>query len=105
VRSSDVVARLGGDEFAILLGGVRSIELAETVADKVLAAASRPFDIDGHDVRVSASIGVAVMRPEDAGLRELLARADTMLYKAKAAGRGRQVSQRQDADVAEVPGA
>jgi diguanylate cyclase (GGDEF)-like protein len=108
VRSSDVVARLGGDEFAILLGGVRSIELAETVADKVLAAASRPFDIDGHDVRVSASIGVAVMKPEDAGLRELLARADGMLYKAKAAGRGRQVSQREVLDtaaVAEVPGA
>jgi diguanylate cyclase (GGDEF)-like protein len=81
-----------GDEFAILLRGECDIEAAEAVADKVLAAASQPFDIDGRSVRVSASIGVAVMARTDAGLHELLSRADGLLYRAKAAGRGRQVS-------------
>ncbi len=92
VRSSDYVARLGGDEFAILLTGTCNIEAAEAVATKVLAAASEPFDVEGQTLRVSASVGVAVMAQADASLRELLARADRMLYQAKAAGRGRQFS-------------
>jgi diguanylate cyclase (GGDEF)-like protein/PAS domain S-box-containing protein len=87
VRSSDTVARLGGDEFVILLPGAGNNGAAEAVARKVLAAASRPFDIDGHSVCVSASIGVAALAHPDEGLRELLARADMLLYRAKAAGR------------------
>ena len=93
VRASDVVARLGGDEFAILLDGDCPLAAACTVADKVLAAASAPFDIAGQRLQVTASIGVAVMEAADAGLDALLARADAMMYRAKAAGRGRQVSQ------------
>ena len=93
VRSSDVVVRLGGDEFVILLSGIRNIDTAEAVADKVLAAARRPFDIEGKQVLVSASIGVALVAPGDTGLQDLLSRADGMLYKAKAAGRGQLVSQ------------
>jgi diguanylate cyclase (GGDEF)-like protein len=93
VRSSDVVARLGGDEFVILLSGVNNLATAEAVADKVLAAASLAFDIEGRSVRVSASIGVALMAQADVGLRDLLSRADGLLYRAKAAGRGRQVSE------------
>jgi diguanylate cyclase (GGDEF)-like protein/PAS domain S-box-containing protein len=89
VRLSDGVARLGGDEFAILLTGVADHAIARAVADKVLAAASRPFDIDGIHIRVSASVGVAVAAQTDKGWRELMARADTLLYRAKAAGRGR----------------
>jgi diguanylate cyclase (GGDEF)-like protein/PAS domain S-box-containing protein len=93
VRSSDVVVRLGGDEFVILLSGIRDIATAEVVANKVLAAANRPFDIAGQHVCVSASIGVARMAPHDTQLQDLLSRADGMLYQAKAAGRGRLVSQ------------
>jgi diguanylate cyclase (GGDEF)-like protein/PAS domain S-box-containing protein len=100
VRSSDVVARLGGDEFAILLPGVPDLATASAVADKVLAAASRPFNLDSDSVNVSASIGVAMMQPGDAGLPDLMARADAMLYRAKAAGRGRQVA---DHDQAAAP--
>jgi diguanylate cyclase (GGDEF)-like protein/PAS domain S-box-containing protein len=95
VRNTDVVARLGGDEFVILLCGVRDLATAQVVADKVLAAASQPFEIEGQRVQVSASIGVAVSTQGDGGLRELLHRADGMLYRAKAAGRGRQASAEQ----------
>jgi diguanylate cyclase (GGDEF)-like protein/PAS domain S-box-containing protein len=90
VRASDVVARLGGDEFAILLSGVRDGATAQAVADKVLAAASAPFDLDGVQVGVSASIGVAFAAHPERGWRELVARADQLLYRAKAAGRGCQ---------------
>ncbi|WP_290869459.1 diguanylate cyclase [Aquabacterium sp.] len=92
VRSSDLVTRLGGDEFAIVLTGVHDLATAEAVADKVLAAASRPFDIEGQRLRVSASIGVALMAPDDQTLEAVMLRADRLLYRAKAAGRGRKVS-------------
>lgn len=95
VRSSDLVARLGGDEFAVLLAGAGSLVAAEAVADKVLAAAAAPFDIDGRAVQVGASIGVAVMAHDAMGLPELMAQADRELYRAKAGGRGRRVSQAQ----------
>jgi diguanylate cyclase (GGDEF)-like protein/PAS domain S-box-containing protein len=93
VRSTDLVARLGGDEFAVLLAGAASLAAAELVADKVLAAAALPFDIDGQAVQVGASIGVAVMAHDAMGLPELMAQADRELYRAKAGGRGRWVSQ------------
>lgn len=88
VRSTDVVARVGGDEFAILLAGMHDLRRARIVADKVLCAAERPFEVDGVPVSVGASIGVAVLPPEQASLRALLAQADVQLYRAKSAGRG-----------------
>jgi diguanylate cyclase (GGDEF)-like protein/PAS domain S-box-containing protein len=93
VRSSDFVARIGGDEFVILLTGVSDLSTAEIVADKVLEAASLPFEIDGQAMCVSASIGVALVAQADAGIHDLLSRADNMLYRAKAAGRGCKFSQ------------
>jgi len=88
-RASDKVARLGGDEFAVLLAGVRDPEDACRVADKVLAAARAPFEVDGRSLGVTASIGVAFDVQPQAGWRELVARADAMLYRAKAQGRDR----------------
>ena len=89
VRATDVVARLGGDEFTILLSGVSDAALAMRVADKVLAAAREPFVLDGCSLTVSASVGVALGLQPQAGWRDLVARADAMLYRAKAQGRGR----------------
>lgn len=89
VRATDVVARLGGDEFTILLPGVADPAQAMRVADKVLAAARAPFELDGCTLAVSASVGVALGLQPQAGWRELVARADAMLYRAKAEGRGR----------------
>lgn len=89
VRSSDVVARLGGDEFAILLPGVQQASQAQRVAEKVLAAIREPFDLGPVALHMGASIGIAVGPPAAANWRELIGRADTMLYQAKALGRGR----------------
>jgi len=89
VRSTDVVTRLGGDEFTILLAGIADPAQALRVADKVLAAAQDPFVLDGCTVSVSASVGIALALQPKAGWRELVARADAMLYRAKAQGRGR----------------
>ncbi|MFT3955715.1 MAG: sensor domain-containing diguanylate cyclase [Piscinibacter sp.] len=92
VRTSDVVARLGGDEFAVLLPGVPDHGQAVLVADKVLAAARQPFVLDDCTLNVTASVGVALGLQPQAGWRELLGRADTMLYRAKADGRGRAMA-------------
>jgi|GEM_PF-2009372 len=89
VRSSDAVARLGGDEFAILLAGRGAAGAVDRVAENVLAAAQRPFDLGGRVGLVGASIGVAVLPRGQATLDELLRHADRQLYRAKAAGRGR----------------
>jgi diguanylate cyclase (GGDEF)-like protein/PAS domain S-box-containing protein len=88
VRPTDLVARLGGDEFVLVLAGLPGVEAAQTTADRVVAAASKPFDLHGVEVQVGASVGVAMGGDDD--WEGLLQRADAGLYKAKAAGRGRQ---------------
>jgi len=89
LRPSDTLARLGGDEFAILLDGLKDAGNAEQVADKVLAAAHAPFHIESLELRIGASIGIALWRDDEEDWRSLVQRADAMLYRAKQAGRGR----------------
>jgi|HubBroStandDraft_1064217.scaffolds.fasta_scaffold46306_2 diguanylate cyclase (GGDEF)-like protein/PAS domain S-box-containing protein len=83
VRGADVVARLGGDEFAVLSRNCIPSEAAE-MSERILDALRRPLSIDGLDLSVTASIGVATGQP---GSRDLLQRADAALYEAKRAGR------------------
>jgi diguanylate cyclase (GGDEF)-like protein/PAS domain S-box-containing protein len=86
-RASDTVARLGGDEFAILLEGVAEIEIRH-VTDRIAAAVRAPIDLDGRQVFVTVSIGIA---PTWAGLKttqELLQGADVAMYSAKNRGKG-----------------
>jgi PAS domain S-box-containing protein len=83
------LARFGGDEFAIILGGVRHPTDATRVADRIGRSLAEGYQLEGQEVFVSASIGIALSvtgydRPED-----MLRDADTALYRAKAAGRGR----------------
>lgn len=93
VRATDLVARLGGDEFAIVLPGVAELHIAQRVADKVLMAAHRPFELSGGACIVGASIGVAAQdEATQADLPGLLAQADARLYRAKSEGRGRHCS-------------
>ena len=85
----DTVARLGGDEFALLLEDASDLRGATALAEKVSAEIQRPFVVDGRDVLISASIGVALtgggsMQPE-----EVLHNADLAMYQAKAEGRAR----------------
>ncbi len=87
VRDSDTVARLGGDEFVVVLPALRSPEDAEVVAKKIKLSLGAPYNLSGHDVRSSPSIGIAIF-PEDAGdADELLRHADEAMYMTKQAGR------------------
>src|SRR5581483_1479265 len=87
-RETDTVARLGGDEFALLLEGVR-YEDSEAAADRVLDAVQSTYIIDGKEILVRASIGVAVSEGPGAYTADQLVRdADIAMYAAKAQGKG-----------------
>jgi diguanylate cyclase (GGDEF)-like protein/PAS domain S-box-containing protein len=90
-RSSDTVARLGGDEFAVLLEGIATITEVGRLADALIDTLDLPFTLDGMEVRVAASIGVAFSTP-DTGAEALLSNADIAMYHAKAAGKNRHVT-------------
>ncbi|HXW29516.1 MAG TPA: EAL domain-containing protein, partial [Xanthobacteraceae bacterium] len=87
VRDADVIARFGGDEFVILQAPISSLDQAESLATRVLDAVGGTYDLDGHKVVVTASIGIAVAKnrldPD-----QFLRNADMALYWAKAEGRG-----------------
>jgi diguanylate cyclase (GGDEF)-like protein len=94
-RGSDTVARLGGDEFAILLENVRCDEDVLVVADRVVRAMRAPITIEGKEIFVGASVGVArggVDGDEGAVTADALLRnADVAMYRAKGSGKGRHV--------------
>ncbi len=88
LSQKDTLSRLGGDEFAILLTDIQDLSYTTFVADGILDSLSFPFQLQGHEVFISASIGIAlgnltVHQPE-----HLLRDADTAMYRAKALGKG-----------------
>jgi diguanylate cyclase (GGDEF)-like protein/PAS domain S-box-containing protein len=87
VREEDTVARLGGDEFTLLVGGLREIEDAARVAEKVLQAFQEPVRLGGRDLVVTVSVGVALFPEDGADAETLLRNADNALYRAKELGR------------------
>jgi diguanylate cyclase (GGDEF)-like protein/PAS domain S-box-containing protein len=90
-RSADTVARLGGDEFSILVEGVRTVTEVERLADALIATLDMPFALNGMEVRVGASIGVA-FSTRAASAETLLSNADIAMYHAKAAGKNRHIT-------------
>ncbi len=86
-RGCDAVARLGGDEFAVLVDGVPGADEAATVATRILDALRRPVRLEGAEVAVGVSIGIATSAHADTA-EALLRDADVAMYHAKARGRG-----------------
>ncbi len=92
VRGGDVAARLGGDEFVVLLQPGVTESTAVMVADRVIASLSQTIPIDAHhQVRIGASVGIALSHGGSDVAEALLHDADLALYRAKSEGRGRHV--------------
>ncbi len=92
LRAEDTVSRLGGDEFVITAIGSESHDLTvasiSRVADRILEAAAEPVKIDGHELRGSASVGIAIYPKDGEDPEALIRNADTAMYHAKSLGRG-----------------
>jgi diguanylate cyclase (GGDEF)-like protein len=88
VREGDTVARLGGDEFAVVQTGLDDANGATRLAARIVEAMSAPFDLQGHQVVIGASVGVSLAPTDGDEADELLKKADMALYRAKADGRG-----------------
>ena len=87
IREGDTVARLGGDEFLILLEDYRIPEDARTVAQDILDSLARSFGIQGHELFVTASIGISVYPGDGLDADELVRNADAAMYRAKENGK------------------
>src|SRR5688572_10821380 len=87
IRVGDTVARFSGDEFVLIVNDLREAEDARHIAQKVLQAFTDPFRLNGHEVFVSTSIGIAMFPADGEDEQTLLKSADTAMYRAKESGR------------------
>jgi len=87
VRASDTVSRLGGDEFVVLLSEIAHAQDAAICAEKIIRAVEMLYFIDGHELHITASIGIAVYPEDGVELKTLLQNADSAMYEAKEHGR------------------
>jgi diguanylate cyclase (GGDEF)-like protein len=88
-ETGHAVARLGGDEFTILLDDIASTQAAVVVAERLMAALSEPFELDGQQVFITASVGIALSASGYADVQDVLRDADIAMYHAKQNGRAR----------------
>jgi len=87
VRSADIVGRLGGDEFVVVLPQIQSGIDSVHIANKIQQAMSQTFRIGGHDLHITASIGISVFPHDGETIEEMMKNADLAMYSAKAKGR------------------
>jgi diguanylate cyclase (GGDEF)-like protein/PAS domain S-box-containing protein len=87
VRDEDTVGRLGGDEFAVVLGSLGAAEDAAVVAKKIIVQLNQPFDLEGAELYVTASIGITLYPTDSTDQDEMLRNADVAMYRAKDLGR------------------
>lgn len=88
VRKSDTICRLGGDEFVLLLNELEHVLDAEAFAGKLIHALSEPYRVSGHQLHMTASMGVSIYPDDAINAENMLRNADTAMYHAKACGRG-----------------
>lgn len=99
LRPEDLVARMGGDEFAVLTL-VDKVEEAERIAERIQLAMAEPIAVEGRELRVSVSIGIALSSSADDGGNTLLRKADLAMYRAKSSRPGTTVTFGTEVDVA-----
>ncbi|MES9899998.1 MAG: EAL domain-containing protein [Sedimenticola sp.] len=87
VREADTVSRFGGDEFVLILEDIRQASDAAEIAKKILTTLERPFDLNGRDAFIGASIGVTLYPDDSSDADTMLRNADMAMYRAKDAGR------------------
>jgi diguanylate cyclase (GGDEF)-like protein/PAS domain S-box-containing protein len=87
VRNADTVARLGGDEFVALLVNLKNPQDAERVAKKIISAVAKVFVVEGHELSITASIGVSLYPQDGQDTNALIKNADTAMYRAKQHGK------------------
>lgn len=87
IRLDDFIARIGGDEFAIILHNIENENISDTVADKIIHAIAKPFNIAGNIVSVSASIGISCYPSKESNENNIIHNADIAMYHAKVSGR------------------
>ena len=86
-RVDPSLARLGGDEFTVMLPGLHDVDESVAVAQRLLAELSKPFHLDGYEMHVTASVGIAVYPTDGDNVEDLLKHADTAMYYAKNDGK------------------
>ncbi len=87
LRNSDTLARLGGDEFTILLENILSMEYATAIANRIAAQLEAPFSLEGHEIFVTASIGIATDALAQDRPENFLRNADAAMYEVKKSGK------------------
>jgi diguanylate cyclase (GGDEF)-like protein/PAS domain S-box-containing protein len=87
IRKTDTVARIGGDEFLIIQTEVNDSTAVSLVADKIICQLTAPFDLAGNEVRIGASIGIAMYPTHGDNIQLLIKKADNAMYKAKSLGK------------------
>jgi diguanylate cyclase (GGDEF)-like protein len=87
-RNIDIVARLGGDEFAVVRAPIDSPAEAADFAERIIALLNEPFNVNGHQIVIGTSVGIAFSPQDGTDTDQLLKSADLALYRAKQDGRG-----------------
>lgn len=90
IRKGDILARLGGDEFAVLLTDSDLTE-AQQVAERIVTTLHQTFHLQGHEIQIGTSVGIATTTSLEVPFTQLLTQADIAMYRAKARGRGNYV--------------
>jgi len=89
IRESDTLARLGGDEFVALLSNIRRYADADRVASNIVQSIARPYTVDGQQITIQSSVGIAVCPDHGEHFGSILHEADVAMYDAKAQGKNR----------------